>query len=61
MKSPKTMTYRELEKEVISNRCEMQKASRERKRELINRNHDLMTEMDRRWGASPFHKSTDQK
>ena len=61
MKSPKAMTYRELEKEVISNRCEMQKASRERKRELINRNHDLMTEMDRRWGPSPFHKPADQK
>lgn len=61
MKSPKTMTYKELENEVISNRCEMQKASQERKRELIKRNHDLMTEMDRRWGPSLFTKAADEK
>ena len=49
MKNPKTMTYKELENEVIKNRCELRTAALERKRELINRDHDLMTEMDRRW------------
>lgn len=49
MKAPQKMTYRELENEVIKNRVEMRTASLERKRELINRNHDLMVEMDRRW------------
>ena len=49
MKNPKTITYKELENEVIKNRCELRTAALERKRELINRDHDLMTEMDRRW------------
>ncbi len=49
MKNPKTMTYKELETEVIKNRSEYKTATLERKRELINRGHDLMTEMDRRW------------
>lgn len=49
MKSVKKMTYKELEQEVISNRCEMRTASPERKRQLINRSHDLMVEMDDRW------------
>ena len=56
MKNPQGMTYRELEQEVIANRCEMAKSNPERKRELIKRNHALMTEMDRRWGPSPFNK-----
>jgi hypothetical protein len=51
MKNPKTMTYKELENEVIKNRCELRTAALERKRELINRDHDLMTEMNRRWEA----------
>lgn len=52
MKKPKTMTYKELENEVIKNRSEYKTATLERKRELINRDHDLMTEMDRRWEAT---------
>lgn len=52
MKAPKTMTYKEMELEVIKNRCELRTASLERKRELINRNHELMTEMDRRWNSA---------
>jgi len=51
MKEPKAMTYRELETEVIKNRCELRTATLERKRELINRNHYLMTEMDSRWSG----------
>lgn len=52
MKNPKAMTYKQLENEVIKNRIEMRTASLERKRELINRNHDLMVEMDSRWNAA---------
>lgn len=52
MKNLKAMTYKELETEVIENRCELRTASLERKRILINRNHDLMTEMDRRWNEN---------
>ena len=49
MKSTKTMTYKELENELIANHRELRTASLEQKRSLINRDHDLMTEMDRRW------------
>ena len=49
MKNPKTMTYKEMENELIKNRSELRTADLPRKRELINRDHDLMTEMDRRW------------
>lgn len=49
MKSTKTMAYRELENELIANRRELRTASLEQKRILINRDHDLMTEMDSRW------------
>lgn len=52
MKDIKTMTYRELEQEVIANRCEMTTATLERKRELIRRSHELMMEMDTRWNAA---------
>ena len=52
MKNPKTMTYKALETEVIENRCKLRTASLERKRILIHRNHNLMTEMDRRWNES---------
>lgn len=52
MKDIKKMTYRELEKELISNRCELRTASLDRKRELIRRNHALMVEMDARWKAA---------
>ena len=52
MKSTKSMTYKELENEVIKARCELRTASLERKRALISRSHDLMVEMDRRWEAA---------
>lgn len=52
MKDIKKMTYRELEQEVITNRCEMVTATLERKRELIRRNHELMLEMDARWNTA---------
>ena len=51
MKSTKTMTYKEMQTELIKNRCELRTASVERKRELINRDHDLMVEMDIRWNS----------
>ena len=51
MKAPKTMTYKELETEVIANRIAMRTADPETKRILINRNHDLMVEMDSRWNG----------
>ncbi|MCD7884713.1 MAG: hypothetical protein LUI87_13565 [Lachnospiraceae bacterium] len=51
MKNIKAMTYRELENEVIANRAEMRMADLQRKRELIRRSHDLMTEMYRRWNV----------
>ncbi|MDD3401002.1 MAG: hypothetical protein PHT58_05175 [Eubacteriales bacterium] len=51
MKSTKTMTYKELENELIANHRELRTASLEQKRSLINRDHDLMTEMDSRWNS----------
>jgi len=51
MKKTKTMTYKEMQTELIKNRCELRTASVERKRELINRDHDLMVEMDSRWNG----------
>lgn len=45
MKAPEEMTYKEMEQEIIANRCEMQKAVLTRKRELIRRNHELMVEI----------------
>ena len=54
MKNPKTMTYKELEDEVRENRCELKTADRERSRELINRDHLLITEMDRRWNNAKW-------
>lgn len=52
MKNPKAMTYKELENEVLKNRCELHTATLERKRVIIARDHDLMVEMDRRWEAA---------
>ena len=52
MKALEKMTYKEMEQEVIANRCEMQKAALTRKRELIRRNHELMVEMDHRWNIA---------
>lgn len=52
MKDIQKMTYRELEQEVISNRCEMRTAALERKRALILRNHSIIVEMDARWNRT---------
>ena len=49
MKNTKIMTYKEMTKDLAANRCELRTASLEQKRILISRDHDLMTEMDRRW------------
>ena len=49
MKNTKTMTYKEMTKELAANRCELRTASLEQKRILISRGHDLMTEMNARW------------
>ena len=51
-KDVKTMTYNELEYELSENRAKLRTASLEEKRKLINRDHDLMAEMDRRWDAA---------
>jgi hypothetical protein len=51
MTNTKTMTYKELENELLKNRCELRTASLARKRELISRDHDLMVEMDSRWNG----------
>lgn len=61
MKSIKKMTYKELEQEVISNRCEMRAASPARQRQLINRNHDLMVEMDGRWNRTETKRRNAEK
>ena len=50
MKDPKKMTYRELEAELIKNRCALRTSKDlDSKRELTNRDHDLMVEMNSRW------------
>ena len=50
MKDTKKMTYKELEAELIKNRCELRTSiDLDRKRELTNRDHDLMVEMNSRW------------
>jgi len=49
MKSAKSMTYKELEQELLRNRNALRSASLEQKRNLINRDHDLMVEMNSRW------------
>lgn len=47
------MTYKELENRVIANRKVLRTTkSLEEKRRLIAENHDLMTEMDRRWNEA---------
>lgn len=56
MKDPKTMTYKALENELRNNRIELRTATIERKRILINRSHDLMVEMDRRWTEAEERK-----
>ena len=53
MKSTKSMTYRELENELLKNRSELRATNDlNRKRDLINRDHDLMVEMDARWNKA---------
>lgn len=46
----KKMTRKELEKKLIENRCILRKSSNAaEKRNLINENHEIMTELDSRW------------
>ena len=49
MRDVKKMTYDEMANEVIQNRRLLRAATNEKARQLINRNHDLMSEMDSRW------------
>lgn len=45
------MTYKELENKLLANRCALRKTNNaEEKRRLINENHEIMTELDSRWG-----------
>ena len=47
---PKTMNYKALEVELAANRRDLKEGwHEEARRAFINRNHDLMTEMNRRW------------
>ncbi|MCI8525606.1 MAG: hypothetical protein HFF17_06715 [Oscillospiraceae bacterium] len=47
------MTYQELEQKVIKNRLILRHCTdRETRRRIIRENHELMTEMDRRWIAA---------
>lgn len=47
---PGRMEYREIEKEITRNRAALMATKDEdARRAYIGRNHDLMTEMDRRW------------
>lgn len=47
------MTYQELEQKVIKNRLILRRcADSEARRRIIRENHELMTEMDRRWTAA---------
>lgn len=52
MKDIKEMSYNELSNKIISNRAKISSTkSLEEKRQLINENHDMMTEIDRRWNS----------
>ena len=54
----KKMTYKELETKVIENRRILRTAkSMDEKRRLIAENHDMMTEMDRRWNAAEARRT----
>ena len=49
----KTMTYEELEFKLLENRCALRATKDlEEKRQLINKGHDIMQEMDRRWNEA---------
>lgn len=50
--TPKDMDEGDIRSEINSNRIKMKDATGEEKRELINRNHELMTELDNRWSDS---------
>ncbi len=58
-------TYKELEDEVSRNHTEMLTAGRDHKRELIRRDHELMTEMDSRWepakSGNKKHKNSGER
>lgn len=42
------MTYKELEKKLIANRCELRTADLATSRKLIREDHEIMIEMDKR-------------
>jgi|GluameStandDraft_1065615.scaffolds.fasta_scaffold337738_1 hypothetical protein len=47
------MTYQELEQKVIKNRLILRRCTDSKaRRRIIRENHELMTEMDRRWTAA---------
>lgn len=54
----KKMTYKELETKVIENRRILRAAkSLDEKRRLIAENHEMMTEMDRRWNEAEARRT----
>ena len=54
----KKMTYKELETKVIENRRILRAAkSLDEKRRLIAENHEMMTEMDRRWNEAELRRT----
>jgi len=48
MTNVKRMTYKALEQKLLENRHLLRTADRKTSRELINENHEIMVEMDRR-------------
>jgi hypothetical protein len=46
------MTYKELERKLLANRQILRTADRQTARKLINENHSIMVEMDRRLALS---------
>ena len=54
----KKMTYKELETKVIENRRILRAAKiLDEKRRLIAENHEMMTEMDRRWYEAEMRRT----
>lgn len=54
----KKMTYKELETKVVENRRILRAAkSLDEKRRLIAENHEMMTEMDRRWNETEMRRT----
>ena len=48
MKDLQKKSYKDLEKQLIENRCELRKADAETGRRLVRENHEIMIEMDKR-------------